>query len=98
VAVTGHPEGSSTLRTDPEQRDDGLAAAAPISDADWEAREFSAPERRKLRKLMRDWDRCHWGWRMLFYTVAYSTAVIGGLYAMRDFLWRVIRAFFGQGG
>ena len=65
------------------------------SEVDFEERDFDPSERARLRRQMREWDRCHWAWKLFVRFVAYSTAVIGSLYIMRDFLLRIGKAFFG---
>lgn len=63
---------------------------------DYEERDFAPAERARLRKQMREWDRCHWAWRATLQGLIYSIGAVTALYALREPLGRVWRALFGS--
>lgn len=64
-------------------------------DDDFEEREFAPAERRRLRKQMEEWERCHWAWKGVLRGVMYSIGVVTALYALREPILRAIKAVFG---
>lgn len=63
-------------------------------DDDDEGREFSPTERRHFRQIARDWDRYQWAWSLLARIAVWTAGVVTGMWALREPLGKLFRAFF----
>lgn len=65
------------------------------SDAEFEGRDLAPAEIRRLRRIMRDWDKYEWAWRLLGRVVAWGVFVTGAIWAARQDILKAVRSWLG---
>ena len=63
-------------------------------DNDWEDRPLAPAEVRKIRRIMRDWDRYEWAWFMIGKSAFYAAVIITSMWTFRDLIIGILKAIF----
>lgn len=58
-------------------------------------RPLTPAERRRLRRLVKEWERYRWAWKLLGRIAAWISGAVAVMWAARDLIARVVKAALG---